>query len=348
MIPIKVDLYSDTITRPTAQMRAFMCAAEVGDEQKGEDPTVRTLEETVAELLGKEAAVFLPSGTMCNEIAVKVLTRPGDEVLLDRSAHLRHFEAGGAALLSGVQLSPLDGEDGIFTAAQVEALRHAESRYAPPTTLLAVENTANLGGGRIWPVASIDAVCDAARRHRMSTHLDGARLLNAVVASGIPAARYAAPFDSAWIDFSKGLGAPAGAVLAGSSDFIRQAWRYKQAIGGAMRQAGILAAGGLYGLRYHVDRLAEDHENARYLARGLAEIEGIDVDPDRIDTNIVIFDISATGISMPVWLSRLREAGIRMSSIGFPTKVRAVTHLDVDRTGIDAALDAVRAIRSAS
>jgi threonine aldolase len=347
MIPIRVDLYSDTITRPTAAMRAFMCAAEVGDEQKGEDPTVRLVEETVAGMLGKEAAVFLPSGTMCNEIAVKVHTQPGDEVLLDRTAHLRHFEAGGAALLSGVQLSPLDGVDGIFSAADVDAAVHVESRYAPPTTLLVVENTANLGGGRIWPVPTIEAVCEAARRRRLATHLDGARLLNAVVARGVPAAIYAAPFDSAWIDFSKGLGAPAGAVLAGSADFIRRAWRYKQAIGGAMRQAGILAAGGLYGLRHHVDRLAEDHANARHLARGLAAIPGIEIDPDRIDTNIVIFDVAATGIAMPVWLARLRAVGIRLSSIGFPTKLRAVTHLDVDRAGCDAAIAAIRAIREA-
>ena len=270
-----IDLYSDTLTKPTPDMRRFMCEAEVGDEQKGEDPTVNLLQEMVADLLGKEAAVFLPSGTMCNEIAVKVHTRPGDEVLADRTSHLIHFEGGGPGLLSGVLMGSLDGERGVFTGAQVRAATHPRSRYAPPTRLVSVENTSNLGGGRVWSLAQVEDVSRAARGLGLATHMDGARLLNAVVASGTPARAYAAHVDSLWIDFSKGLGAPVGACLAGSRAFIEEAWRYKQALGGAMRQAGIIAAGGVYALRHHVSRLAEDHDNAKAFARGIAGLRGI-------------------------------------------------------------------------
>lgn len=271
---IDVDLSSDTQTRPSRAMRAFMCDAEVGDEQHGDDPTVNLLLEMVADLLGKEAAVFLPSGTMCNEIALKVHVRPGEEVLLDRTAHPIHFEAGGPGILSGAILTGLDGERGIFTPEQVEAAVHAPSRYAPRTRLLWVENTANLGGGAVWPIEQVRAVCEVARRHGLSTHMDGARLMNAVVASGVPAREYAAPFDSVWIDFTKGLGAPVGAVLVGSTESIGQAWRYKQMMGGSLRQAGIVAAGCLWALDHHVDRLAEDHANARILAEGRAPRDG--------------------------------------------------------------------------
>src|SRR5579862_1244361 len=265
---IDVDLYSDTQTRPTRAMREFMCAAEVGDEQRGEDPTVNQLQEMVADLLGMEAALFLPSGTMCNEIAVKVRTRPGDEVLLDRTAHVLTSEGGAPGMLSGVILSPLNGANGIFDADQVEAAIRPLSRYPPPTRMVWIENTSNLGGGTIWPLETLRGVRDLARARGLAVHLDGARLLNAVVASGIPAAEFVRGLDSAWIDFTKGLGAPVGAALAGSRAFIEEAWRYKQAFGGAMRQAGIIAAGGIYALTHNVDRLAEDHANARRLAEG--------------------------------------------------------------------------------
>lgn len=340
---ITVDLYSDTLTKPSREMRAFMCDAEVGDEQKGEDPTVNRLQEMVAALLGKEAALFLPSGTMCNEIALKVHTRPGDEVLLDRTAHLFHFEAGAPGMLSGAVLSQLDGARGIFTPAQVEATIHAPSRYAPPTRLVWVEDTSNLGGGSVWPLETLEAVCATARAHGLVTHMDGARLMNAVVASGVPAATIAAPFDSVWVDFTKGLGAPIGAALAGSRAFIDAAWRYKQAFGGALRQAGIIAAGGVYALTHNVERLAEDHANARVLAEGLAELPGIGIDPATVETNLVFFDVAALGITAAEWCDATLPHGVRMSVMG-RTRVRAVTHLDVNRAGIDRALVVSRVV----
>ena len=340
-----IDLYSDTVTRPTADMRRFMCEAEVGDEQKGEDPTVNLLQEMVCDLLGKEAAVYLPSGTMCNEIALKVHTRPGDEVLADRTSHLVHFEGGGPGLLSGVLVSPLDGERGVFTGAQVRAGAHGRSRYAPPTRLISMENTSNLGGGRVWPIAAVTDVSGTARALGLAVHMDGARLLNAVVASRTPARAYAAAVDSVWIDFSKGLGAPVGACLAGSRAFVEEAWRYKQALGGAMRQAGIIAAGGVYALRHHVARLAEDHDNARAFALGIAGLRGIALDPAHVETNIVIFDVAGTGLTAQAFADRLlaSPARVRLSAMG-ETRLRAVTHLDVSRKQVDAAVEAIAAV----
>jgi len=341
---IEVDLYSDTLTKPSRAMRAFMCDAEVGDEQKGEDPTVNRLQAIVADLLGTEAALFLPSGTMCNEIAIRVHTHPGDEVLLDRTAHPIHFEAGAPGMLSGVQLTGLDGTRGIFSAAQVEAAVHPPSRYAPRTRLLSIENTSNMGGGTVWPLAAVAAVAEAARRHGLAVHMDGARLLNAVVASGVAARDYARDLDSVWIDFTKGLGAPVGAALAGSRAFIEEAWRYKQALGGAMRQAGIIAAGGIYALEHNITRLAEDHANAQHLALGLTGIPGIALDPACVETNLVFFDITHTGIAAATFLAALETHGVRMSSGIAPVSIRAVTHLDVDRAGIERALAAVRVV----
>jgi threonine aldolase len=332
-----VNLYSDTQTRPTAGMRAAIAAAEVGDEQRGEDPTTSALERRVAELLGHEAAVFMPSGTMCNEIALRVHVRPGgDEVLLDATAHPVNAEAGGPAQLSGAMLRTLDGEGGIFTAAQLEAaIRPAGDRYAPRSRLVCVEQTSNFGGGRVWPREQIAAVLEVARAHGLRAHLDGARLMNAVVASGVSAREYASGFDTAWIDFSKGLGAPVGAVLAGSEVTIADAWRYKQMMGGAMRQSGILAAACIYALEHHVERLATDHENARALARGLAALPGVSVDADAVQTNIVMFEVE----DAPGLVARLRER-VRLGALG-PRRVRAVTHLDVSREDVEAALEAL-------
>jgi threonine aldolase len=343
MAMVEVDLYSDTQTRPSRAMRAFMCEAEVGDEQRGEDPTVNELQEMVADLLGKESALFLPSGTMCNEIALKVHVRPGDEVLLDRTAHPIHFESGAPGMLSGAILSGLDGARGVFTPEQVETAVHAPSRYAPRTRLLWVENTSNLGGGTIWPLERVEAVCEVAQRHGLAAHMDGARLMNAVVASGVSAREYAALFDSVWIDFTKGLGAPVGAALAGSREFIDEAWRYKQAFGGAMRQAGIIAAGAVYALRHNVERLADDHANARRLAGGLAELPGISIDPATVETNILFFDVVGTGLNARAWADALLERGVRMGPVG-GTRLRAVTHRDVDRAGIERALAAAREV----
>ena len=343
MSTIRIDLYSDTKSRPTAAMREFMMSAEVGDEQAHEDPSVDLLCRKVADLLGKEAAVFLPSGTMCNEIAYRVHCQPGNEVILDKTSHTLHFEVGGPAALSGVMTRPLDGERGVFSAEQVrEAIRPA-FRHFPKSRLLSVENTANLGGGTVWPIEGIRAVTDVAREHGLATHMDGARLLNAVVASGVSAAEYAAPFDSTWIDLSKGLGAPVGGVLSGSSEFIDRAWDFKHQFGGAMRQAGIIAAAGVYALDHHVERLAEDHDNAKRLAELLADIPGIALDVAHVETNIVYFDVSATGLSAPDIGRRLQAEGVRIGPFSEHV-MRAVTHLDVNREGIETAARVMREI----
>jgi threonine aldolase len=335
-----VNLYSDTQTRPTAQMRAAIAAAEVGDEQRGLDPTTRELERRVAELLGHEAAVFLPSGTMCNEIALRVHVRPGgDEVILDRTAHPVNFEAGGPAQLSGAMIRTLDGDGGLFSAEQLRAaIRVPGDRYAPRSRLVSVEQTTNIAGGRVWPLATIEAVLDVARGHGLRAHLDGARLLNAVVASGVPARDYAAGFDTAWIDFSKGLGAPAGAVLAGSRELIAEAWRFKQMLGGALRQSGILAAGCLYALDHHVERLADDHANARQLADGLAQLPGVTIDPAAVETNIVVFEVD----DAPGLVARLAPE-VELSAMG-PRHVRAVTHLDVGLVEVERAVQAIASV----
>ena len=341
--PIQVDLFSDTVTRPTPEMRRFMCEAEVGDEQKFEDPTVNLCQEMVAELLGKEAALFLPSGTMCNEIAIRVHCRPGDEMIAHRTAHPIHYESGGPAALAGVNVRSIDGARGQYTAAAAEeAVRPPAVRYFPRSRLLWVEQTANLGGGSVWPLREIEAVTTVAKRHGLATHMDGARLMNAVVASGVAARDFAAPFDSAWIDFTKGLGAPVGAAIAGSREFIAEAWRLKQQMGGAMRQAGIIAAGGVYALRHHVKRLAEDHANAKRLAEGLAELPGVKLDPRDVETNLVFFDLTGP-LDAPTAVERLLARGIRMGAMGART-IRAVTHLDVSAAQVEQTLEAARTV----
>ena len=339
---IDVDLYSDTVTRPTLEMRRFMCDAPVGDEQKYEDPTVNLLQDSVAELLGKEAALFLPSGTMCNEIALRVHCRPGEEMLAHKTAHPIHFETGGPAALAGVNVQGLDGPRGQYDAATLEAAIRPDSRHMPRSRLVWIEQTSNLGGGSIWPLAQIRAVTDVARRHGLTTHMDGARLMNAAVASKVPAREWAQPFDTAWIDFTKGLGAPVGAAIAGSRQFIAEAWRCKQQMGGAMRQAGIIAAGGLYALRHHVDRLAEDHANARRLAEGLAALPGIKLDPASVETNLVFFDLTGA-LDAGKAVEQMLARGVRMGALG-PRTIRAVTHLDVTAAGVDQALAAARAV----
>jgi threonine aldolase len=335
-----INLLSDTQTRPTAAMRRAMAEAEVGDEQSFADPTVNALCSRVAELLGFEAAVFLPSGTMCNAIAFRLHIRPGgDEVILHRTAHPLRFEAGGPASLSGAVVCPVDGEGGMFDAATLRGALRDGSRYAPRSRLVSVEQTTNIAGGRVWPLERVRSVLSAAREAGLRTHLDGARLMNAVIASGVPAAEFARGFDTAWIDFTKGLGAPLGAVLTGSRELIDEAWRFKQMWGGALRQAGIVAAGALYALDHHVDRLADDHANARVLAAGLAELPGVELDPAVVETNIVVFRVAdAVGLCR-----RLERDGVLLDPLD-DTTVRAVTHLDVDRAGVEAAVAAVRAV----
>ena len=338
-----INLYSDTQTRPTPAMRQAMAEAPVGDEQKGEDPSVNRLCAMTAELVGKEDAVFLPSGTMCNEIAILVHCRKGDEIIADKTAHIINSEAGGPAALAGALIRPLDGMRGVYTADQAEAAVRANSRYTPTTSMIAVEQTSNFGGGTVWPLETIRAIAEVARRHELALHMDGARLMNACVASGVAAADYAAPFDSLWIDLSKGLGCPIGGVLAGSGDFIAQAWRWKQRIGGAMRQAGIVAAAGVYALENNVERLAEDHANARLFADRLADVPGIAVEPEAVETNIVFFDVGGTGLTADQVAERLADHGVRIGPMG-EGLMRAVTHLDVTTEQVAEAAAAVKAV----
>jgi threonine aldolase len=335
-----VNLYSDTQTRPTEGMRRAMAQAEVGDEQRGLDPTVNELQGRVAELLGHEAALYLPTGTLCNVIATRLHVRPGgDEVLLHHSAHPFNAEAGGPAALSGATLHGLEGEGGIVAPETFEAAIHPPGdRYGPRTRVLWVEQTTNLAGGRVWPLETVERVLAVAARHGLRSHLDGARLMNAVIASGAPADDFASGFDTAWLDFSKGLGAPFGACLAGSEALIDEAWRFKQMLGGALRQAGVGAAAALYALDHNVERLAEDHANARRLAEGLAELDGVTLDPTTVESNIVIFEVGDAALVARA----LARAGVELSPLG-PTRLRAVTHLDVDADGIQRALEGVAA-----
>ncbi len=339
----RVDLYSDTQTRPSRAMREAMANAEVGDEQRNEDPTVRELCSMVAELLGKDAALFLPSGTMCNEIAYRTHTQPGDEIILHETSHAMHFEGGAPAALSGVMLRPLPGERGMFTADQVREAIRGNGPHFQRSRLVSVENTTNLGGGAVWSVRTLNEIADAAHERGLATHMDGARLMNAVVASGVSAADFASGYDSAWIDMSKGLGAPVGGVLAGSHDFIGQALRHKHQFGGAMRQAGIIAAAGVYALKHNVDRLAEDHDNAKRFARLIAQIDGIGLDPDAIETNMIWFDVAGTGLTAPQVSERLLRHGVRIGAMD-KRLMRAVTHLDVDTAGVEEAARALRVV----
>jgi threonine aldolase len=337
--PVRVNLYSDTQTRPSPEMKAAMIAAELGDEQHGDDPTVHALCDRMAALLGKAAAVFLPSGTMCNQIAILTHCRAGDEIIAHETAHIIANEGGGPAALTGASVLGLKGPRGQFDADTLRAAFREKRRNAPPQTLLEVEQTANLGGGTVWPLGRLNAVLDAAHAHGMATHMDGARLMNAVIAAGIPASEMVAGCDSVWVDFTKGLGAPLGAVLCGSADFIDMAWRWKQRLGGSMRQAGICAAACLYALDHNIDRLADDHANAKALARGLAQIQGITVEEP--ETNLVFFDTSGTGLPADDLAVRLRKQGVTLSTMG-RYRARACTHLDVDLAGIETSVQVIR------
>jgi threonine aldolase len=338
--PVRINLLSDTQTRPTAAMREAIARAEVGDEQIGDDPTVNALCERVADLLGKEAAVFMPSGTMCNVAATLAYCRPGDEILAHETAHIIAREGGAHAALGGFQITALSGADGQFTPDTFRKALHPRTRYQPPQTVVSVEQTANIGGGTIWKKAVLDEVAKIAKSNGLATHMDGARLLNACVATGISASDMAAGWDSAWIDFSKGLGAPVGAVIAGSRDFIDEVWRWKQRLGGSMRQAGVCAAACTYALDHHVDRLADDHTNARALARGLAQVRGMDV--QQPETNLVFFNPEGAGISGDDMVGRLRQRGVLLAMMD--GRIRACTHLDVTAGMIEETVELVREI----
>jgi threonine aldolase len=330
-----IDLRSDTVTRPTAEMRRAMAEAEVGDDVFGDDPTVNALEREVAEITGKEAALFIPSGSMGNQLAIACQTRPGDEVLVGDGAHPVWMEAGGAAALSGVQLT-LCGEGGLFGADEMEAQIKPLGYSTPRTSLVCVENTHNRAGGRVFPQKDADDICARAKARGLATHLDGARVWNASVATGLSVARLAAPFDTVSVCFSKGLGAPVGSALCGSRELVERARRFRKMWGGAMRQAGVLAAAARYALAHHRERLAEDHANARALAEAISRVRGTTVDLVRVETNLVNVDLDDTLHAEDV-AKAARENGLAINASG-PRRLRAVTHLDVSR---DAVLRAV-------
>jgi threonine aldolase len=332
-----INLFSDTQTRPSEGMRRAMYDAEVADEQRRLDPTVNALQERVADLLGKEAALFLPSGTMCNAISFRLhVDKSGDEVILHERAHPIIAEAGGPAAISGAMMKPLPSDTGIFSAEQVEQTIRPADRYMPRSRLVSVEQTTNMGGGRVWPQEALRAVAEVAKRHDMRTHMDGARLMNAVVASGVPAAEHANGYETVWVDFTKGLGAGVGACMAASEELIEEAWRYKQMFGGSMRQAGSIAAAALYALDNNVERLGDDHANARALADGLAQIPGVEIDPATVETNIVLFRVPD-----PLGLIQALAGEVELSPADAGRRVRAVTHMDVNRPDIDAALQKI-------
>jgi len=343
-----IDLSSDTATKPTPEMRRFMAEAPVGDEQRREDPSVNELQALVADLTGKEAAIFLPSGTMCNAIAFTVHCRRGEAVILDRTAHPNIAEGGGPAVLAGALLRTLTGERGVFTAAQARAEISAGDTHRSRTALISVENTSNQGGGKIWPLERLAELRALADEHGIKVHMDGARLMNAVVASGNSAQTFASYVDTVWIDLSKGLGAPVGAVLAGPRDFIEEARLWKHRLGGAMRQAGIIAAAGIYAFRHHVERMPDDHANAKVLEAGLSQIPGVRLVRNPVETNIVIFSVAETGMTAAEVATRLVEDhAVRMSPYIDGTTIRAVTHLDVTREACERAVAAVQEVCAA-
>ncbi len=312
--PVRVNLFSDTQTRPSAAMKEAMMRAEVGDEQNGDDPTVHALCDRMAELTGKQAAMFLPSGTMCNQISILVHCRPGDEILAHESSHIIANEGGGPGALAGAVVLGLRGARGMFDPATMQAALREKRRNAPPQTLVAVEQTANAGGGSVWPLGLLTDVLSAAHALGMKTHMDGARLMNAAIAAGVTARDMAEHCDSVWLDFTKGLGAPLGAVLCGSDAFIDEAWRWKQRLGGSLRQAGICAAACLYALDHNVDRLADDHANAKRLARGLSQVPGLAVEEP--ETNLVFFDTRGAGLTADALAAMVRDKGILVSTVG--------------------------------
>lgn len=334
-----IDLRSDTVTRPSEGMRTAMYEAEVGDDVYGEDPTVNRLQERVADRLGKDAALFVPSGTMANQICLHVLTDPGDEVLLERGSHVFNYETGAAGLLSGVQLHPLPGDRGRLSPSQVKAAVRPEADVLPRSRVLSIENTANKAGGVVYSLERIQALAEVARAHDLSLHLDGARLWNAATALGVDEQTLVAPADMTWVALSKGLGAPVGSVVAGPVPLIDDARRARKQFGGGMRQAGILAAAGLYALDHHRPELARDHEKAQRLAEGLAACPPFSIDPGAVDTNIVMFEVPDDTADEIV--DHLREQGVLLTVFG-PSTIRATTHRDVSMEAIEEALDVLR------
>ncbi|VVD84230.1 threonine aldolase [Pandoraea cepalis] len=328
-----INLYSDTQSTPSDAMRHAMCDAPVGDEQKSTDPTVSRLLDAVAEELGKEAAIFMPSGTMCNAVAIAAHCARGDAVITEASSHIMRYEAGGMSALTGAIAEAIQGHQGQFSAEQVREHFNRGSRYTPATTLVSVEQSCNLAGGTVWPVERLDDVANTAKSLGMSSHMDGARLFNAAISSGRSAAEHCAGFDSVWVDFTKGLGAPFGAVLCGTPTFIDKAWRWKHRLGGAMRQAGVMAAACLYALEHNIERLQEDHDNAQLLNDLLKKIPGIEVRHERVETNIVYFSLTQTMITNDQFLERLLARGLKIGFVG--SAFRAITYPGIRRADVE-------------
>ncbi len=338
-----IDLRSDTVTRPTPGMRAAMAAAEVGDDVFGEDPTVNRLQERVAELLGKEAALFVPSGSMSNQVCIKAQTQPGDEIICDANCHIYHYEAGGPAVLSGVMCRTVEGEFGVFDLQQIEGLIRPDNEHLVRTRMVCLENTHNRGGGKIYPLEKTEAISAWARKNGLIMHLDGARLMNAVAATGIPAKQWAKHFDSVSMCFSKGLGAPVGSALAGPKAFVAKARRIRKLFGGGMRQAGVIASAALYALENHVDRLKDDHAHAQVLAEAVADSPGVRLWPPKVETNIVYMQVDpdlgpATRIT-----AALKEQGV-LAHPTAPQAIRMCTHLDVSAAQVERAAETIRKV----
>jgi threonine aldolase len=342
-MPELVDLRSDTVTKPSPSMRKAMAEAEVGDDVFHEDPSVNRLEEMVAALYGKEAALYVASGTMANQLAIRAQTHHGDEIIMERSSHPFNSEAGALAALAGVQVNLIDGKRGLIDVEQISAAIRMPNVHHAPTALICLENTHNRGGGSIWPLEKMRAIHNCARSAAIPMHLDGARLINACVATGLTPKDYAQYFDSCTLCLSKGLGAPVGSLVIGSKDFVTRAHRFRKQFGGGMRQAGILAAAGIYALEHNVERLAEDHLNAKRLARGIADIDGLDIDVDAVETNILYFTVRRPELRVSTLLDRLKIEGVLMLGTG-PNSIRAVTHLDVTKEGIDRAVEVLRKV----
>lgn len=345
-MPELIDLRSDTVTRPTAAMRQAMASAEVGDDVFGEDPTVNRLQERVAELLGKEAALYVPSGSMSNQIAIRAQTEPMDEIICDLNCHVYNYEAGGPAALSGVTCRTVEGEYGVMDLSQLEGLIRPENDHLVRTRMVCLENTHNRGGGKIYPLDKIEAIATWAHGHGLLMHLDGARLMNAVVVSGIPARTWARHFDSVSMCFSKGLGAPVGSCLAGTKDVIKRARKIRKLFGGGMRQAGVLAAAALYALDHHVERLAEDHANARILADAVADAPGVFLGPEETDTNIVYLHVEKDLGPAQKMVQELKKHGV-LTAATAPQSIRMCTHLDVSRAQAERAADVIRKVMGA-
>jgi threonine aldolase len=338
-----IDLRSDTVTQPTADMRRAMFAAVVGDDVFGEDPTVNALQEKAARLLDKEAALFVASGTMANQLSIKAHTQPGDEVIIEAGAHAMNFEGGAGAVLSGVQFLGVPGSRGIIDAAQVEAAIRIDDVHFPVSRLIVIENTHNRGGGSVFPLGKIQQIRELATRRGLRMHMDGARLWNACVATGTSPAAYAAPFDSVSVCLSKGLGCPTGSLVLGSKDFIKRVHRFRKMVGGGWRQAGFLAAAGIYALDHHIDRLEEDHRKALKLAQGLADIPNVVINPAEVETNILFFDVSRAERTAQEVAAAAKEKGVLLHPTA-KTRIRCVTHLDVSFEDVDHALEAIEAV----